>query len=107
MSVNIYGYCDSVTLQLKSRIYKPRERLKEEEYKSKPEIAVEMIKELKESEFKIKEVVSDSLYGESQSAFIRTIEELEIEYACFQASLCWRVKREKEVGRKNHEKTTL
>lgn len=61
MSVNIYGYCEGVTFPLKSRIYKPRERLKEgDEYKSKPEIAVEMIKELKESEFKIKKVGSDS-----------------------------------------------
>jgi SRSO17 transposase len=82
VSVNIYGYCDGVTFPLKSKIYKPRERLKEgDEYKTKPEIAVEMIKELKKSGFKIKEVVSDSLYGESQSTFIRTIEELEIEYA--------------------------
>jgi SRSO17 transposase len=67
---------------LKSRIYKPKERLKEgDEYKSKPEIAVEMIKELKESGFKIKRVVSDSLYGESNSTFIGTAEKLQIEYA--------------------------
>jgi len=82
VSVNIYGYCDGVTFPLKSKIYKPRERLKEgDEYKSKPEIAVEIMNELKESGFKIKKVVADSLYGESNSTFMSKIEELEIEYA--------------------------
>ncbi|MBE9204216.1 hypothetical protein IQ218_13180 [Synechocystis salina LEGE 06099] len=42
---------------------------------------MEIIKELEESGFKIKRVVSDSLYGESHSNFISAIEELKIEYA--------------------------
>jgi SRSO17 transposase len=82
VSVNAYGYCDGVTFPLKSKVFEPRERLKEgDEYKTKPELAVEIISELKESGFKIKKIVSDSLYGESHSTFIEMIEELGIEYA--------------------------
>ncbi len=82
VSVNAYAYCDGVTFPLKSKVFKPKERLKEEDkYKTKPELAVEIIKELEESGFKIKRVVSDSLYGESHSNFVSAIEELKIEYA--------------------------
>jgi SRSO17 transposase len=82
VSVNAYGYCDGITFPLKSKIYKPKERLREDdEYKSKPQLGAEIIKELKEKGFKIKRVVADSLYGESASTFVNTTEELEIEYA--------------------------
>ncbi|AVP89851.1 IS701 family transposase [Synechocystis sp. PCC 6803] len=82
VSVNAYGYCDGVTFPLESKVFKPKERLKEgDKYKTKPELAVEIIKELEESGFKIKRVVSDSLYGESHSNFISAVEELKIEYA--------------------------
>ena len=82
VSVNVYGYIDGVTFPLKSKVYKPRERLKEgDKYKTKPELAAEMIKELEESGFKITRVLADSLYGESQCNFISTADELEIEYA--------------------------
>jgi len=41
---------------------KPRERLKGgDEYKTKPELAAEIIKELQESGFNIKKVVADKL----------------------------------------------
>ncbi|UAJ72714.1 IS701 family transposase [Synechocystis sp. PCC 7339] len=82
VSVNAYGYCNGVTFPLESKVFKPKERLKEgDKYKTKPELAVEIIKELEESGFKIKRVVSDSLYGESHSNFISAVEELKIEYA--------------------------
>ncbi len=82
VSVNVYGYGNGVTFPLKSKVYKPKERLKEgDEYKTKPELAVEIIKELEENGFKIKRVLADSLYGESQCTFISTAEELKIEYA--------------------------
>ncbi|WP_420826704.1 transposase [Synechocystis salina] len=82
VSVNAYGYCDGVTFPLKSKMFKSKERLKEgDKYKTKPELAVEIIKELKETGFNIKRVVSDSLYGESHSNFVSAIEKLKIEYA--------------------------
>ncbi|WP_223211883.1 transposase, partial [Microcystis aeruginosa] len=51
--------------------YKPRERLKEgDQYKNKPQIGGELIKKLKEMGFKIKLVLADSEYGESEENFV-------------------------------------
>jgi SRSO17 transposase len=48
------------------KIFKPRACLQaEDKYKTKPELAVEIIQELKAFGFKIKVVLADSLYGES------------------------------------------
>jgi SRSO17 transposase len=47
VSVNAYGVLDSVTFPLAYRLYKPRRRLKPGDvYKSKPQLAVELIQEL-------------------------------------------------------------
>jgi SRSO17 transposase len=82
VSVNAYGLIEGMTLPLTSEVYKPKERLKEgDKYKSKPEIAAEMLKELVEKGFKIKRVLADSEYGESESNFLSILEELGIEYA--------------------------
>ncbi len=82
VSVNAYGYCEGMTFPLKFKVFKPKERLKEEDkYRTKPEIAIELIKELKELGFNIKRVLADSLYGESHSNFISIIKKLGIEYA--------------------------
>jgi SRSO17 transposase len=82
VSVNAYGLIEGMTLPLTSEVYKPKERLKEgEQYKSKPEIAAGMVKELLEKGFKIKRVLADSEYGESESNFLSVLEELGIEYA--------------------------
>ncbi len=82
VSVNAYGYCEGMTFPLKFKVFKPKGRLQEgDKYKTKPEIAIEIIKELKEVGFKIKRVLADSLYGESHSNFISIIENLGIEYA--------------------------
>ena len=82
VSVNAYGYCEGMTFPLKFKVFKPKGRLQEgDKYKTKPEIAIEIIKELKEIGFKIKRVLADSLYGESHSNFISIIENLGIEYA--------------------------
>jgi len=82
VSVNAYGYCEGITFPLISKVYKPKLRLKEgEEYKSKPKIAMEIIRELISKGFKIRRILADSEYGESHSNFISEIEELKIEYA--------------------------
>jgi SRSO17 transposase len=81
VSVNAYGHYQGVTFPLKFKIFKPKERLKEgDEYKSKPVLGAEMIKELKAKGFKIKRVLADSLYGESETNFLSVLDELEIEY---------------------------
>jgi SRSO17 transposase len=52
-------------------VYKPESRLKEgDEYKSKSKIAGEMIKKLKGLGFKIKIVLADNEYGESENNFV-------------------------------------
>jgi SRSO17 transposase len=80
VSVNAYGVVDGITYPLMFQIFKPKNRLKEgDKYKSKPQIAVEIIQELKEWGFKIKLVLADSLYGESGDV-IRCLEKLEREF---------------------------
>ncbi|HEY9691129.1 MAG TPA: transposase [Oculatellaceae cyanobacterium] len=66
VSVNAYGVVEGITYPLIFEIFKPKNRLKPgEQYKTKPQIAVEIIKELNQWGFKIKLVLADSLYGES------------------------------------------
>lgn len=82
VTVNAYGYCAGMTFPLKFKVFKPKEKLKEgDKFKTKPELAAEIIKELREMGFKIKRVLADSFYGESHSNFISILEDLEIEYA--------------------------
>ena len=62
------------------KAFKPRETLKKsDKYKTKIELATEMISELIDFGFKIQLVLSDSLYGES-SQFVRTLEKNELGY---------------------------
>jgi SRSO17 transposase len=66
VSVNAYGVLDTVTFPLAFRIYKPKTRLKGGDiYKSKPQLAVELIQELQAQGFRFSVVLADSLYGES------------------------------------------
>lgn len=49
VSVNTYGVVDGITYPLMFQIFKPKNRLKEgDKYKSKPQIVVEIIQQLKE-----------------------------------------------------------
>lgn len=84
VSVNTYYNCKEMTLPLKFKVFKPKERLKKEDkYKTKPEL----IKELKSIGFKIKTVLADSLYRESHSNCINVIKNLGI--LCFNFILKW------------------
>ena len=66
VSVNSYAVVEEITYPLIFKIFKPRKCLKPgDKYKTKPQIAQEIIQELKEWGFKIKLVLADSLYGES------------------------------------------
>ncbi len=80
VSVNAYGVYDYITFPLIFQVFKPRETLKEsDKYKTKIELAAEMITELIDFGFKIELVLSDSLYGES-SQFIRTLDKHKLPY---------------------------
>jgi len=58
-----------------------QERLKPADiYRSKPEIAAGMIRELKAMGFRFKLVLADSLYGESGCGFINVLYELKLDF---------------------------
>ncbi|MGJ5634960.1 transposase, partial [Nostoc sp. CALU 1950] len=68
VSVNAYGIWQGVTFPLLFRIYKPKKRLKGDDiYKTKTQLAAEIITELQEIGFKFELVLADSLYGESDT----------------------------------------
>ncbi len=63
-------------------VYKPKQRLKEEdEYKTKPQLAGMMLRLLKEMGFKFELVLADSLYGESETNFISVLKEFSVNFA--------------------------
>ncbi len=80
VSVNAYGVYSNITFPLTVKVFKPKGTLKaEDKYKTKIELASEIIAELMESGFNIKLVLADSLYGES-SQFIRKLAEYKLDY---------------------------
>lgn len=80
VSVNAYGILDQMTFPLLFKVFKPRTRLKpEDSYKTKPELAVEIIQELQTWGFRFEVVLADSLYGES-STFVSELEQLHLKY---------------------------
>ncbi|MFH7029172.1 MAG: IS701 family transposase [Heteroscytonema crispum UTEX LB 1556] len=61
VSVNAYGILNGIT-----HIFQPKKRLKEgDKYKIKPQLAIKIIKELREMGLNLELVLADSLYGES------------------------------------------
>jgi SRSO17 transposase len=82
VAVPAYGVIDSITLPLLFEVYKPKERLKPDDtYRSKPEIAAGMIRELQAIGFRCKLVLADSLYGESGCGFIDILYQLKLDFA--------------------------
>ncbi len=80
VSVNAYGVYANITFPLIVKVFKPKGTLKEsDKYKTKIELASEIITELMESGLNIELVLADSLYGES-SQFIRKISEYNLGY---------------------------
>ncbi|BAZ36925.1 transposase [Calothrix sp. NIES-4101] len=73
VSVNAYGVLGDLTFPLIFLVFKPRKTLKEgEAYKTKPQLAVEIIETLIELGFNFDLVLADSLYGESPT-FVSTL----------------------------------
>jgi SRSO17 transposase len=63
--VNAYGVYQNITFPLSVKIYKPKGTLKEsDKYKTKIDLASEIITELVDEGFNIELVLADSLYGE-------------------------------------------
>jgi SRSO17 transposase len=78
VSVNAYGIYQNITFPLLFKVFKPQGTLKaEDNYFTKIDLAIEIIKELIDFGFKIDLVLADSLYGESNS-FIRTLDKYKL-----------------------------
>jgi SRSO17 transposase len=80
VSVNAYGIYDNITFPLIVKVYKPKGTLKsEDKYKTKIQLAAEIITELINEGFNIELVLADSLYGES-SEFLKKLNEYKLAY---------------------------
>jgi SRSO17 transposase len=80
VSVNAYGLVAGITYPLLFKIFKPKGCLKPGDIsKTKPQLAIEILQELKALGFKIKLVLADSLYGESGSV-IDILEHLKLDF---------------------------
>lgn len=80
VSVNAYGVYANITFPLSVKVFKPKGTLKEgDKYKTKIELASEIITDLINEGFNIELVLADSLYGES-SEFIKKLDEHELAY---------------------------
>ncbi|BDA75701.1 hypothetical protein CAL7716_098670 [Calothrix sp. PCC 7716] len=67
VSVNAYGVWGTIVFPLIFKIFKPLSTLQENDvYKTKPQLAGEIIEELRNLGFKFDVVLADCLYGESQ-----------------------------------------
>ncbi len=64
VAVTAYGVMAEITFPLMFEVYKPKTRLKQGDvYRSKPEIAAQMIRELQALGFRFKLVLADSLWA--------------------------------------------
>lgn len=82
VAVTAYGVWQDITFPLIFEVYKPEARLAPGDvYRSKPQIAAQMMRDLQAMGFKFKLVLADCLYGQSQSNFISVLDELKLEYA--------------------------
>jgi SRSO17 transposase len=82
VAVTAWGLIDGITFPLIFKVYKPQQRLLDgDTYRSKPEIAAEMVRELNQMGFELELVLADSLYGESESKFLRCLEDLKLSFA--------------------------
>ncbi len=80
VSVNAYAMVDVITCPLVFKVFKPRTQLQPGDvYKTKPELAVEILQELQAWSFQIELVLADSLYGESGDV-IRALERLNLPF---------------------------
>lgn len=80
VSVNAYGVLEGITFPLIFKIFKAKSRLPEKDvYKTKPQLAIEIIHELIEMGFKFRLVLADSLYGESGD-FIEALNQHQLQF---------------------------
>lgn len=75
VSVNAYGIYSNTTFPLSVKVFKPKGTLKaEDKYKTKIDLATEILTELMDEGFNIELVLADSLYGESSQFISKLVE---------------------------------
>lgn len=80
VSVNAYGVLADITFPLLFRVFKPEKRLKADDtYRTKPQLAIELIQTLKQQGFAIDLVLADCVYGES-STFVDALFEQHLSF---------------------------
>ncbi|MBE9100515.1 IS701 family transposase [Vacuolonema iberomarrocanum] len=81
VSVDACGVIDNITFPLTFEVYKPQECLNPgETYRSKPQIAVEMVQQLQDVGFAFDLVLVDSKYGERANCFVSLLRRLQLPY---------------------------
>jgi len=79
VSVNAYGLLATTTFPLLFRVFKPQSRLQAGDvYKTKPQLAVEIVEKLVALGFEFSVVLADCLYGESPE-FISALHRLKLQ----------------------------
>lgn len=79
--VTASGLREEITFPLSFEVDQPRARRKaEDKYKTKPQIAAEMIRQLQKMGFKFELVLADSLDRESDSNFISVLNEFQLNF---------------------------
>src|SRR4029450_5478921 len=80
VSGNAYGVIDELTLPVVCEVFKPQKRCKKEDQsKTKPPIASELMQTLTQHGFHFEVVFADSLYGESGD-FIAALQKLTLQF---------------------------
>lgn len=91
VSVNAYGISGQFTFPLLFKVFKPKQRLKEDdEYQTKLQLTQTIIQELVEFGFKIELVLADSLDGESHP-FVELLGSVESTVGCGNWLESWRL----------------
>ncbi|WP_281257298.1 transposase [Merismopedia glauca] len=78
VSINAYGVLDGITFPLIFKVFKPQNSLSlNEEYQTKPQLAIAIIQQLKEMGFKFDLVIADNIYTKN-SEFLELSSKLSI-----------------------------
>lgn len=81
VAVTAFGVLDHMTFPLMFSVFRPKACLRPDDtFRSKPELAAQLVRALITKGFRFKLVLADSLYGESRSNFLSVLEQLSLEY---------------------------
>ncbi|MBV9389825.1 MAG: IS701 family transposase [Chroococcidiopsidaceae cyanobacterium CP_BM_ER_R8_30] len=81
VAVTAYGLVGSIPFPLIAEVFKPKDCLKPgDEFKTKPQIAGQMVRELVRIGFRIDLVLADRFYGESDYPFLRVLRQFKLPY---------------------------